>query len=120
MNTDEFFEAYKQMAKHVISFSEIGRREGLLALEGKLDQDKINKRDIFEYGMSFVIDGIDPDIIEKILSNIINQEKDDSLAALKTIQKEAVLAIQKGFNPRLLRCLINSFSCLSLDEDEIL
>jgi hypothetical protein len=38
----------------------------LLALEDELDQKKINDRDIFAYGIRFVADGTDAEIIEKI------------------------------------------------------
>ena len=119
MNSVEFNEAYKHIAKRAVTFIEKARREGLLSLEDNLDKAKAKKRDIFEYGMMFAIDGTDSKYIEKILSNIINQEKDNYMIMLKTIQKEAVLAICEGVNPRMLINIINSYSEFSLDEDEI-
>jgi len=119
MNRDEFVKKYFEIVKRAMEFSEKARREGLLALEGKFDQEKIDDRDVFEYGIRFVIDGTDQGLIDKILSNIINQEKDENTRTLKTIQKEAVLRIQSGENPRLLYLLLNSYTDISLREDEL-
>jgi flagellar motor component MotA len=118
MNRDEFVKRYYEIAKRALAFSEKARKKGLLALEEESDQEKVNNRDIFEYGLRFVVDGTDAQIIEGILSNIIEQEKDESLKTLKNIQKEAVLQIQAGSNPRLLQAMLNSFTDLSLNEDE--
>jgi len=119
MNRDEFVKKYYEIAKRAMEFSEKARREGLLALEGKFDRKKIEDRDIFEYGIHFVIDGTDQGFIDKLLSNIISQEKDENLRTLKTIQKEAVLRIQEGMNPRQLFVLLNSYTDISLREDEL-
>jgi flagellar motor component MotA len=119
MNRDEFAKKYYDIAGRAMEFSEKARREGLLALEEKLDHKKINDRDVFEYGIRFVIDGTDQKLIDKILSNIISQEKDENMRTLKTIQKEAVLRIQSGENSRLLYYLLNSYTDISLREDEL-
>jgi flagellar motor component MotA len=102
-----------------LAFSEKARRGGLLALEEESDREKINERDVFEYGMRFVIDGTVREVIEKILSNIIEQEKNEYRHILKTIQKEAVLMIQEGSNPRLLHAVLNSYTDITLKEDKI-
>lgn len=73
MNRDEFERKYKEIVGRALKYSEMSRREGLLALEEESDQGKIDERDIFDYGLRFVIDGTDAEIIEKILSNIIKQ-----------------------------------------------
>jgi len=117
MNRAEFVRRYFEIVEHALHFSEKARREGLLALEEESDQEKINDRDIFEFGMRFVVDGTDSELIEKILSNIVAQEKDESLRLLKTIQKEAVLKIQTGLNPRLLIFLLNSYTDIPLNEE---
>jgi flagellar motor component MotA len=119
MNRDEFVKKYYEIVRRAMEFSEEARREGLLALEGKFDHKKIDDRDIFEYGIRFVIDGTDQQFIDKILSNIISQEKDDNMRTLKTIQKEAVLRIQSGENPRMLYYLLNSYTDIPLREDEL-
>jgi flagellar motor component MotA len=69
--------------------------------------------------MRFVIDGVDYGLIEEILTNIIKQEKDEDMIRLKNIQKDAVLMIQAGTNPRLLCALLNSHTDITLQEDEI-
>jgi flagellar motor component MotA len=120
MNRDEFVEMYTSIVQRALNCSEKARREGLLALEEELDAEKADERDIFEYGLRFVIDGTDKKTIEKILSNIVKQEKDESMYILKTIQKEAVLAIQDGIiHPRLLYCLLNSYTDIPIKEDKI-
>ena len=119
MNQTEFTEKYLNIVKDAIQCSKKAKREGLLALEEDLDIEKIENRDIFQYGLRFVIDGTKKELIEKILSNIIDQEKDEQLHILKTIQKEAVIAIQEGLKPRLLAALLNSLTDnIQLDEEE--
>jgi flagellar motor component MotA len=119
MTRDKFVEKYYDIARHALAFSEKARREGLLALENELDQEKVNNRDIFEYGIRFVVDGAGREIVEKILTNLVKQEKDENIHTLKTIQKEAVLAIEEGINPRILQALLNSFTDIPLSEDQM-
>ena len=119
MNYDEFRSAFFVVLKRAMFFWEKARREGMLALEECCDLEKAVKRDIFEYGMQFVIDGYDRKLIDKILSNIVNQEKDEYARTLKLIQKEAVLSIQAGDNPRILVILLNSYTDIPLDDPEI-
>jgi flagellar motor component MotA len=116
MNHDEFVEKYVAIAEKALHSSNKARREGLLALEEELDEKKVNERDIFEYGLRFVVDGTDAEIIDAILSNLVKQEKDEQLRLLKEMQKEAVLRIQDGTNPMILYALLNSFTDLSLNE----
>jgi flagellar motor component MotA len=118
MTHDEFVKQYRAILVRAHVLSEKSRREGLLALEEESDQEKIDSRDILEYGIRFVIDGSDKEYIEKILSNIINQEKDEDMRILKNIQKEAVLMILEGANPRLLHALLNSYTDITIKEDE--
>jgi flagellar motor component MotA len=120
MTRDEFVDKYTEIAKRALKYAEKARREGLLVLEDDLDQTKINARDIFEYGMRFVIDGVDSELIEGILTNIISQEKDEDMIRLKNIQKDAVLMIQAGSNPRWLCVVLNSHTDITLQEDEII
>jgi flagellar motor component MotA len=119
MTRDEFVNKYTEIAKRALRYSEKARKEGLLSVEDDLDQAKINARDIFEYGMRFVIDGVDYEPIESILVNIIRQEKDKDMIILKNIQKDAVLMIQAGTNSRLLCAVLNSHTDITLQEDEI-
>ena len=109
MKREEFEKAYLAIAKEAIELSEISRREGLLSLEDRIDEEKYEQRDIFHYGMRFVVDGTDETFLEKILTNIINQEKDEDEKTLKIVQKEAVLLIQQGNNPRVVAAVIGSY-----------
>jgi flagellar motor component MotA len=119
MNRDEFVEKFVTILENAINCAETARREGLLALEENFDQEKIDGRDIFEYGLSFVTDGTDSALINKILSNIIAQEKDEYSRLLKTIQKEAVLAIQEGLSPRILFHLLASYTDIPLNDERM-
>jgi hypothetical protein len=119
MNRNEFVEQYTAFVKRALELAEKARREGLLMLEGGLDTEKVMERDIFEYGIEFVVDGTDSAIIEKILGNIIAQEKDEYTHRYKTIQKEAVLEIQQGVNPGILYSILNSFTDIPLNEDKV-
>ena len=118
MNHEEFKQAFYIEFRQALALSEKSRREGLLSLEEDIakNEAKCEQRDVFFYGLRFAIDGTDKDIIDKILSNLINQEKDEYLHLLKTIQKEAVLSIQSGYNPRLLLVLLNSYTDIPLND----
>jgi flagellar motor component MotA len=119
MTRDEFIKKYYDIIGRALTFSEKARREGLLALEDESDQEKIDERDVFEYGIRFVIDGTDKETIDKILSNLVKQEKDEYMCILKNIQKEAVHMIQDGTNPRLLYAVLNSYTDITLKEDKV-
>ena len=119
MNRDEFVKQYTVFVKYAITLAQKARREGLLALENGIDMIKADERDIFEYGMRFAVDGYDPRIIEKILGNIIGQEKDEYKRILKTIQMEAVFGIQMGDNPKIMYYKLNSLTDIPLKDDEI-
>jgi flagellar motor component MotA len=118
MNCTEFVEKYNTIVGKALESAFKARREGLLALEETFDKEKIEGRDIFQYGLRFVIDGTDKSYIDEILSKIINQEKDEQLRTLMNIQKRAVLSIQAGDNPGLLYPLLNSFTDIPLNEDK--
>ena len=118
MKRMEFVEQYEELIKRAMYCAQKARREGLLALENELNREKADERDVLEYGLRFVVDGVDQNIIDKILSNIVEQEKDERKHILKNIQKEAVLNIQDGINPELLYAILNSFSDISLNEDK--
>jgi flagellar motor component MotA len=118
MNRSEFVEQYYKIAERALKCSELARREGLLALEDELCEEKINERDIFEYGLHFALDGTDMMIIRDILSNIIRQERDEYSAKLKKMQLEAVLSIQAGDHTRVIHHKLNSFTDIPINEDE--
>jgi flagellar motor component MotA len=102
MERSEFVERFHEIVKRAMIFCKIARNEGLLALEEMLDKEKLEKRDIFEYGLTFVIDGFDHNVIKDLMANIIRLEKDDMTAMLKKIQADAVLSLQSGENSFIL------------------
>jgi flagellar motor component MotA len=117
MTSDEFTAAYTKISAKAIQAAEIARREGLLALEEFSDETLVGDRDIFETGLRLVIDGVDRDFINRVLSNIVDQEEDVLKKRIKTIQREAVLALKDGCNPRLLGILLNSLTGFSYNDD---
>jgi flagellar motor component MotA len=120
MNKDEIIKSYYTIFERALYFTVKSRVEGLLSLEDEIDNEKVDKRDIFEYGIRFIIDGTDINFIDKILSNIIKQEKDENTVLLKTIQKEAVLSIEAGYHRNLLIALLNSYVDIPLDDPEFI
>jgi len=120
MTHDEFIAEYYKVSERAIQLSEKARREGLLSLEDVIDCDKENKRDIFEYGLRFVVDGADDAIIKDILSNIIKQEEDKYTRLLMELKLVAILSIYDSDNPRITAYKLNSFSNLALTDDSII
>ena len=118
MTCEEFNQKFYSVFKDAMYCAEKARRYGLLSVEEDLDKHEFEwvKRDVFWYGMRFAIDGTDTDLIDKILSNLIDLCEDDYSKKLQTIKKEAVLSIQRGDNPRILFAIINSYSDLPLDD----
>ncbi|GHV43685.1 hypothetical protein AGMMS49546_26010 [Spirochaetia bacterium] len=87
--------------KRAMMMSEAARREGLLALEKKVLREK-GRLDIFEYGISLLVDRYDVEFIEKILGNLVGHETEPAMKTLALIKKEAVLSIAAGDNPQIL------------------
>jgi len=114
LNKAEFIEQYTAFIKRVLPIADKARREGLLSLGDILEEENVNARDIFEYGLSFVVDGVAPEIIDKVLSNIIAQEQDAFLCIYKAIQREAVMGIQCGYNSKTLYFILNSLTDIPL------
>jgi len=118
MNREEFIKAYHDFIDTALGLAAKARREGLLALDGDVDREKAGQRDIFHYGLQFAVDGAASEIIDKIITNIAAQEKDEYTRLLKIIQKEAVMCIQQGYNPNLLHCVLNSYTDLPIVDEE--
>jgi flagellar motor component MotA len=119
MTREEFIKKYTEIVLLAVQYSEKEKREGLLVLEKELDQEKIDERDIFHLGFRLVLDRIDKKLLEKILTNIVKQEKDEYMLILKNIQKEAVLSIQEGQNTRIVCLLLLSYALTSEEEKEL-
>jgi hypothetical protein len=109
MERSEFEKAYLAIVRTAVENINVARTMGLLVLEERIDEEKAEQRDIFHYGMRFMVDGTNATFIDKLLSNIINQETDEDVKLLKNIQKEAVLRIQDGTSLRLFVSMLNSY-----------
>jgi flagellar motor switch protein FliG len=116
MKQEDFTKEYFEIVERALALGEKARREGLLALESEINYEKYYQRDVFELGLLLAVDGIDPEIINKILTNIVNQETDQDKNTLETIKKEAVLAIQAGYHPRIMSLLLNSYVSVGIGE----
>ncbi|MCL2722550.1 MAG: hypothetical protein FWD47_14565 [Treponema sp.] len=114
MNRDEFTAAYLDFAKLAIRLAQKARKEGISSLEENIDSEKVKELDIFHYGLRLVIDGTEPEIIVKMLLDIISQQKNikEYSYILKLIQMDAVLAIMSGYHPSYIYYKLNSFTDL--------
>jgi len=88
--------------KRAMFISEKARREGLLALEWELDKAAIEREDVFEYGLPFVIDRCDREILESILDHLVEREQDPWKKRLARAKRSALLSIYMGDNLRIL------------------
>ena len=118
MNKEEFETAYIDFLKTALALAAKARRESILGLKADIDPQKAAQRDIFYYGLKFAVDGTAGEIIDTILSNIRDQEKDENTHKYKTIQKQTILAILDGLGAEILRPLLNSFTSLSIEEED--
>jgi len=116
MNRDGFVEAFYNVARRAVLLSEKSRREGLLAIEDDIDLKKANDRDVFEFGLRLATDGVDPEMVKRLLSNLVKQEKDEYVRLLKTIQQEAVLSIYSGLITGLMVLLLDSYTDIPLGD----
>ncbi|WP_461255438.1 hypothetical protein [Treponema sp. R80B11-R83G3] len=116
MKREEFSKKYCETVNRTIELSKQFKEEGFWRFGYNLNNEMVNNRDIFEYGLRLLADDYEREFIDKVLSNIIEQEKDEYARMLKKIQKEAVLMVQEGTKPRLIRPMLNSYSDFKLDE----
>ena len=83
---------YTSSIKTIISMAEKARREGLIALEE--DVQKV-KHPILKSGLSLVIDGVEPEIVEAILITKLAEEKN------KVNSEAGVFECMGGFAPTM-------------------
>jgi len=119
MTHDEFIAEYGKLAPRIIELYTTSRNNGLLALEEILDGEKAKQRDILEYSIRFIVNGMDMKKLEKILSNIVQQEDDKYTRLLMEIKKEAALSLQDGLNLYALFPLLNSYTDIPIEDDPI-
>lgn len=106
-----------ELINTILEYSEIARIEGLLSLEDILD--KVTNP-LLKKGIQLVVDGIDPDVLRKILDiriMKINPKSQDLLAC--SIIYEGVIAIQRGDSVILMLEILTSFLDVDLAEKYI-
>jgi len=113
MKRSEFLEQVAHFVKMAWEFCLKARREGFLALEDVINSTKGSR--IWQIGMRLTVDGVDVEIIDKLLSNMICLEQDEMAKRLKVMQKDVVLSIRNGDNPRILMLWLAS----QIDEEEM-
>ena len=114
MNRNNFIEQTANAARRAYQFSVKSRKEGLAGLEDDIDTEALKRGDVFEFGMRFALEGAGFEQVDGILSGMIGREKNEYAMRLKTIQKEAVICIQRGDYLFILLNIIFSF----LNDDE--
>jgi hypothetical protein len=119
MTHDEFIAEYRELAPRIFQLFTTSWKCGLLALEEMIDGEKAKQRDILEYSIRFIVDGMDPKLLERILSNIIQQEEDKYTRLLMEIKKEIALQLQEGLNRRNYLILLNSYTDIPFEDDPI-
>ena len=116
MNEKDFMEEYNAIFERSLLFSILSNLMGLVSVQNLLDKEKINHRDILEFGMRMITEGRIPELMNKIFTNLINLELDKDRKILKTMQKEAVFSIQQGIPSENLMWILNSYVNIDLDK----
>jgi len=119
MTHDEFIVEYRKLAPRIFELFETSGKCGLLALEKMVDGEKVSQRDILEYSIRWIVNMMDQNLLERILSNIIQQEDDKYTRRLMEIKKEAALGLQQELNIRSYLLLLNSFTDIAFNDDPI-
>ncbi|MES0492110.1 MAG: hypothetical protein ABUK01_19130 [Leptospirales bacterium] len=87
------------IVKTLVAFSELARKEGLLALEDYLDDIKSN---YISQSLQLVIDGTDPELVKSIMNTRIVRLSYEYQSLLEMIS-EGILSIQNGDNPVIVQ-----------------
>jgi flagellar motor component MotA len=95
--------------KRVHKINEIYCRDSILGIEQSLNNDGIVARDVFEYGLSLIVIGIDYKDIDNILTMLIAHESDPVRKNLSLAKKEAVKMIYEGQCSWLIRKTLLSY-----------
>jgi hypothetical protein len=125
MTKEEFKSQYNEILARALAVNEKRMRYGPKSLEENinyneslpaLEKEKCGKKDPFEYGMRLMVDGKEAEEIEPVLDEVVNKETDSDKKKLLTIKKEAIMAIIREWNTRLVLYLINSLVSLEIHD----
>jgi hypothetical protein len=95
--------------KRAFEISKIKSKEGIIGIEQLLDKDGITARDVFEYGISMLITGLDYKDIDKYLTMLIAYETDPARKNLALAKKEAVRMLSENCNPYVIKQTLLAF-----------
>jgi len=113
---DAFKKEFERLHYRISLFSNIARREGILAVEALIDKEDEN--DPFGFALQMAYDGIERESIEKYLDSWIEANCSGHCEyynrILFSVIKTGVLFIQSGANPRIIDPLIKSLVPLEL------
>jgi len=109
LTEDDFKLEFDILWTRAVEFAALARKEGILALESQISDIK-EEGDPFVTGIRLCIDGTEDDLIIQILDNIefANSENDLYSDLLYRIAKQSVLAINRGWNPRVVDLIVRS------------
>jgi len=82
------------LIRKALAFASKARARGIMSLDGDLDPGMTRRRDVFEYGPYFAADGVDAQIMDGILSRIVERGADENARLLMGLKKAAALLIQ--------------------------
>ncbi|MCL2196011.1 MAG: sel1 repeat family protein [Treponema sp.] len=80
---------YPDLQKRISALSETAGKYGIFSLEDEIKKEKII---ILKIALQMIIDGIDADIINTIIENLLSQADDE----IKQIMQKGVKSIQRG------------------------
>ena len=95
--------------KRAFQISEMARSEGWLEIEKHLDNEGIAAKDIFEYGLSIMIENWDFEDVDKDLTLLIAREPDPVRKNLAMAKKDALRMIHEGYNSRILKLMLAAY-----------
>jgi len=95
--------------KRVFEISEAALNNGFLEVEKRLNNDAVASKDVFEYGLSLIIDGWKYADIEEILNRFIDRESDPMRKNLSLAKKHAVKLINDGYNPKSAAMMLTTY-----------
>jgi len=95
--------------RRAFQISEMARSEGWLEIEKHLDNEGIRAMDIFEYGLSIMIENWDFEDVDKDLTLLIAREPDPVRKNLAMAKKDALRMIYEGYNSRILKLMLTAY-----------
>jgi hypothetical protein len=97
--------ACNNVIDRIITLANIARLRGVLALEAEMQDEPSG---FLKMGIGLVVDGTDPEIVEQILLRAVFADGTDAGMLTKMLMADGILAIQNGFNPRIIQAMLGA------------